>query len=148
MFSREYFFSGNLPQDLIPMSPISSNLVSKYQIKEHRRSQLEQEEEEEVSATAGDDIMMDLKKCGGSEGSRQQPPASPPSSAAEAGNNNHEDPKATPELQHDQSSETNGQNGKNVEVHFQHNPYNSFQIFPPSNKLLMSKIISIFLKTI
>ena len=58
--------------------------------------------------------MMDLKKCG-SEGSRQP---SPPSSAAEAGNNNHEDPKATPELQHDQSSETNGQNGKNGEVTF------------------------------
>ena len=105
------FFSGNLPQDLIPMSPISSNLVSKYQIQEHRRSQ------EQVSATASDVIMMDLKKCG-SEGSRGQPPSSPPSSAAEAGNNNHEDPKATPELQHDQSSETNGQNGKNGEVNF------------------------------
>ena len=129
MFSREYFFSGNLPQDSIPMSPISSNLVSKYQIQEHRRSQeQEQEGEEEVSATAGDDIMMDLKKCG-SEGSRQQPPASPPTSAAEAGNNNHEDPKATPELQHDQSSETNGQNGKNGEVHFHNITHRTAFIF-------------------
>ena len=130
MLRREISFSGNLPQDLIPMSPISSNLVSKYQIQEHRRSQLEQEEE--VSATAGDDIMMDLKKCG-SEGSRGQPPSSPPSSAAEAGNNNHEDPKATPELQHDQSSETNGQNGKNGEVHFHNITHTTaFKIFRPA----------------